>query len=214
MDKKDKVIIDLLKSIKVENPDSFVYVVPNLFTKKVRSFMLIREDLRFVKEIITKLIEMKASPDPDAKLCFALWQSVIVTYGKCFTENKAGLSKLERVALDGNKAMQNLHDRLMSLRHSYIAHRDDTEHEQAVVFMKLSKVENIGELTEYQIKSRKLISPSAGELTNYLALFELLLEETAKKIQKHTEKAHHAFLKELSPKHIALLLINNMKDLD
>lgn len=176
--------------------------------------MLMQEDLRFVEEISTTLLEMKALPDPDTKLCFALWRSVIVTYGKCFTENKAGLSKMARVALDGNKDMQDLHDWLTTLRHSYIAHRDDTEHEQAVVFMKLSNTEVIGELTEYQIKSKKLISPSVDQLNGYLALFDLLLEETAKKTQKHTEKAHHAFLKELSPKHIGLLLINNMKDLD
>lgn len=37
----------------------------------------------------------------------------------------------------------------MDLRHSYIAHRDDTEKEQAVVFMKIPKGTEIGNQTEY-----------------------------------------------------------------
>jgi hypothetical protein len=214
MDKKDKAIIDILKTIRDENPDSFVYVVPNLFTRKMRSYMLIREDLRFITEIVTKLIPLKSEAEPDRAMCFALWQSVIITYGKCFTENKAGLSKLERSALNGNEGLQDLHDRIMQLRHAYVAHRGDTEHEQAVVFMKMDKTKDTGQQTEYQIKSRKLLSPGAGALGGYLELFNLLLEEVAKKIQKHSEKAHQAFFEKLSPKQISLLLINNMRDLD
>jgi hypothetical protein len=44
MTKKDKAIIDILKKFRDENPDSWNYVVPNLFTKKMKSYMLIRED--------------------------------------------------------------------------------------------------------------------------------------------------------------------------
>lgn len=204
----------MLKQIKAENLDSFNYVVPNLFTRKVRSFMLIREDLLFIRDIVTRLIDLSGSKTPDKILCLALWQSVIVTYGKCFTENKAGMSKLERSVLDGHQALQGLHDLLMDLRHSYIAHRDDTEHEQALVFMKVPKESDIKELTEYQIKTRKLLSPGVVQLKGYLDLFNLLLKAVGEKIQKHTEKAHHAFLKELSPKQISLLMINNMKDVD
>lgn len=111
MTDKEKAIIEILKSIKDDNPDSFVYVVPNLFTKKMKSFMLIREDLKFISEIIVKLIAHKNNLSPDKYLCFGLWQSVIVNYGKCFTENKSGLSKLEKAMLDGQiERYQHLHD--------------------------------------------------------------------------------------------------------
>lgn len=214
MDKKSKAIINILRKIKEEHPDSFVYAVPNLFTRKMRSFMLIREDLNFVKEIVTKLITFKAMQEVDDQLCFALWQSVIVTYGKSFIENKAGMSKMERAMLEENPDLLSLHDRIMDLRHAYIAHRDDTAHEQAVVFLKISKTEEVGDLTEYLIKSQKIVSPSGTELAGYLQLFDLLLIEAEKKIQKHTQKAHQGLLENLSPKEMNFLLINNMKDLD
>jgi hypothetical protein len=215
MTKKDDAIIDILKTIRDENPDSFVYVVPNLFTKKMKSFMLIREDLKFMADVTGKLIAFQSHNPPDKMLCFALWQSVIISYGKCFTENKAGMSKLEKSLLDGkDQKFQDLHDTLMDLRHSYIAHRDDTEKEQAIVFMKIPKDKDLGDQTEYQIRSRKLLSPGVNVLKTYLELFTELTGIVEQKIQKHSEKSHKAFFENLSPKQISLLLINNMKDVD
>ena len=215
MTKKDEAIIDILKMFKDENPDSFNYVVPNLFTKKMKSYMLIREDLRSMIEILTKLIAFRGQLEPDKALCFALWQSIIVTYGKCFTENKAGLSKLEKSVLDDkDQNLRDLHEVLMDLRHSYIAHRDDTDKEQAVVFMKIPIQKENGNRTEYQIRTRKLAAPAAATLKTYLELFNVLTTIVEQKIQKQAEKAHRGFWDTLSPKQISLLLINNMKDLD
>lgn len=205
-------MLEILKSVKDEHQDDFVYVVPNLFTKKMKSFMLIREDINFISEITGKLISYKQSANPDEKVCFALWQSVIVTYGKCFTENKAGMSKLEKSMLDTHdEKFQVSHDRLIDLRHSYIAHRDDTEKEQAVVFMKISTDKEISDQTEYLIRARKLMSPGINELKSFLQLFELLKQEVERKIQKHGDKTHSAFLELLTPKQVNMLLINNMK---
>jgi hypothetical protein len=114
---------------------------------------------------VSKLITFRGKANPDKVLCFALWQSVIITYGKCFTENKAGLSKLEKSILDGKQQqLKDLHEVLMDLRHSYIAHRDDTDKEQAVVFMKIPMDKKTGGQTEYQIRTRKLAAPGVATL--------------------------------------------------
>jgi len=213
MTKIDEARIAIMKTVRDSNPDSYVYVLPNLFTKKMKSFMLIREDLNLLIEVTNRLIYFQNQEPADDILSFALWQSIIVTYGKCFTENNAGLSKLEKKFLDeSDPKLQQLHEKLMDLRHSYIAHRDETEKEQALVFLKISKEKEIGEDAEYLIKSRKLVKPKSDEVIGYLALFETLKAIVEEKIQKNGEKAHKAFLENLSPEQVNLLLLNNMKD--
>lgn len=79
----------------------------------------------------------------------------------------------------------------------YIAHRDDTEKEQAVVFMKLPKEKDLGENVEYQIRSRKLQSPGVNVLQTYIDLFSVLSEIVELKIQKHNQKAHSDFIEQV-----------------
>lgn len=140
MTEKEKAISDIYLTLKDKYPNNLLYVIPDQFTKKLKSFMLIREDLFFISQITEQLISLKESPNSNNITEFALWQSIIVTYGKCFTENKAGMSKLEKSIFEKHdKKYQDIHDHLMEVRHSYIAHRGDTVNEQAMVFIKVSK---------------------------------------------------------------------------
>ncbi|WP_316851581.1 hypothetical protein [Pedobacter agri] len=209
---KEQVVIEILKAAQTEDQENFIYAVPNIFTRKVKSYMLIREDLKFLIEIVDILIDLKKQANQNDTLSLALWQSLIVTYGKCFTENKAGMSKLEQSVFENQDEVHRaVHESLMSLRHSYIAHRDDMESEQAIVFMKIPKDKDIVDFTEYQIKSVKLVSPGLAALENYRKLFDVLMSIVEVKIQTHTQKAHSAFLANIPPELSKYLLINNMK---
>lgn len=105
-----------------------------------------------------------------------------------------------------------LHEHLMELRHSYIAHRDHTVHEQAEVFIKVSKTGYMLDRdTEDVIISRKLASPRVTDLKLLIELLDLLITETTIKIQKNGDKAHNAFLKNYLPDQAMSFLVNNMK---
>ena len=213
MTEKEKAIADIYKTLKDKYSDNLLYVMPIQFTKKLKSFMLIREDLFFISQIAEQLISLKKSPNSNSMTEFAFWQSIIITYGKCFTENKAGMSKLEKSILDNHdKKYQDIHSHLMDLRHSYIAHRDDTVNEQAMVFIKVSKTGYMLDVdTEDIIIARKLASPRVRDLKSLLELLNLLIKKVEVTIQKNGDKAHNAFLKEYSPEQAKVYLVNNMK---
>jgi len=213
MTEKEKAITDIYKTLKDKYPNNLLFVMPDQFTKKLKSFMLIREDLVFVSQIAEQLISLKQSSNSNNVTEFALWQSIIITYGKCFTESKAGMSKLEKSILEKHdKKFRDIHDQVIELRNKYIAHRDNTVNEHTMVFIKVSKTGYIldGD-TEDIIISRKLASWRVKDIKLLLELFELLIEETSDKIQKHGDKAHNAFLQKYTPEQAKSFLINNMK---
>ncbi|SKB82361.1 hypothetical protein SAMN05660841_02516 [Sphingobacterium nematocida] len=55
---------------------------------------LVSSGLELLEDTTKQLISLKESADTNAIIELALWQSILITYGKCFTENKAGFSKL------------------------------------------------------------------------------------------------------------------------
>ncbi|MBE8714794.1 hypothetical protein [Sphingobacterium hungaricum] len=213
MTEKEKALTDICNTARSRYPDNLLYIMPVELSKKLKSFMLIREDLIFVLDIAKQLISLKESVDTNSTIELALWQSILITYGKCFTENKAGFSKFEKSQLEQHdKKYQLLHEHLMELRHSYIAHRDDTVNEQALVFIKISKTGFMldGD-TEDVIISRKLASPRVTDLKFLIELLELLITEATIKIQKNGDKAHNAFLRKYTPERARSFLVNNMK---
>ncbi|RZJ77583.1 MAG: hypothetical protein EOO47_16365 [Flavobacterium sp.] len=213
MKEKEKAKTDIYKALRSSYPNNLLYEMPELLSKKLRSFMLIREDLSFIEKIAEQLIFSRQSSSSNSVIERALWQSIIITYGKCFTETKAGMSKLEKAlfAKHGEK-YESMHNHLMDIRHSYIAHRGETANEQAMVFIKVSKTGYMMDPdTEDIIISRKLASPRIGDLKMYVELFNLLLNEVQEKIQKQADKAHQAFLNTYTPKQAKALLVSKME---
>ncbi len=213
MSKKDKVLQNILIKVRDQNPDTLNYVIPNLFTKKLKSYMLIREDLNHIHYLTETLITLKSDAIQDEKLNTGIWYSVIIIYGKCFTSNNGGMSKLEKSLFDtAPKGLMETSEHLLDLRNSFVAHRDDTEKEQALVFLKIRKGEQLTDEAQYQISSARMPSPSIEVLEMYLALFSYLIDEVEKKIQKQTQKAHEVFFSHFTAEQAQFFLINNMKE--
>lgn len=208
---KEKAIADIFKAARDNYPDNILFVMPEDLSKKLKSFMLIREDLLFISEVAQQLIFLKeSSPTFNEVIELALWQSIIVTYGKCFTASKAGMSKLEKsVFVNVDEKYSAIHEHLMELRHKYIAHRDDTANEQALVFIKISHTGFMldGD-TEDIIIARKLASPRVGDLRSLLTLLELLIEDTSDKIQTAGDKAHNRFIQKYTVEQAKAFLVS------
>lgn len=213
MTEKEKAIADIYNAARNSYPQNLLYVMPDELSKKLKSFMLIKEDLVFVSQVAEQLIVSRESQNSNVIMESALWQSIVITYGKCFMENKAGMSKLERSMLEKHDMKyQDIHDRLIEVRHKYIAHRDDSINEQTMVFIKVSKTGHMldGD-TEDIIISRKLSSWRISDIKLVLELLDLLIKEASEKIQKHSDKAHNAFLQKYTPQQARHLLVNHMK---
>lgn len=215
-DKKIQLIATLLEKFKEENEEFLNYAVPNIFSRKLGSLMLIREDILLAKDAVNKLIGFKQqridNPEtqPDEIIESSLWYSTIIQYGHCYTENKGGHSRLEVneiFTLPADQTHKDTHDEIMDLRHSFIAHRDDTEYEQAVVVMQVPKAGGDDETIGFKIKAAKTFSPSIESLNKYIQLFDFLLPKIGDKIQKQADKTRDGLFKNLDAEHINLLLI-------
>ena len=214
--KKTQLIATLLEKFKEENEEFLNYAVPNIFSKKLGSLMLIREDILLAKDAVNKLIEFKQQridepqTQPDEIIESSLWYSTIIQYGHCYTENKGGHSRLEVneiFTLPADQAHKDTHDEIMELRHSFVAHRDDTEYEQAVVVMQVPKAGGDDDKIRFGIKSAKTFSPSIDNLSNYIQLFDFLLPKIDEKIQKQADKTRDGLFKNLDASQINHLLI-------
>jgi len=199
--RKEEVIIKMLQEQKAIESEHFLLIIPSFISKKLASYMLIQGDILFVKDLVSEIITAKTKREDERNTIIeaSLWYSLIVTYGKCFTQNDIGYSKLEEKDCFGEDELGliEIHKNIMNLRHSFIAHRGDTENETAIVFIKIPKNEPVGNLTEFKISSTKSVSPSIEKLNDYLELFNHLLKILDNKIQKQTEKINLNFLNEI-----------------
>lgn len=113
----------MLEAEKAKDDKNLTIVLPGFLTRKLGSWMLIREDLSFVKSCAEELRTAKSRDEADRNPTIeaSLWYSLIITYGKCFTENQSGRSRLEvnDCFNEGHENYRAVHDQLMELRHGF-----------------------------------------------------------------------------------------------
>lgn len=202
METKDIRLQSLLEKIKLENSDSYNYLIPKIFSKQLLDYDSIRNDLVHVIDATKNLLYLKRKNSGNYTLRTCIWHSIIITYGKCFTDaTKSKRTKLEinSIFKKEDKVKRGTHFKLMELRHGYIAHRGDNENDISVVFLKVPKNEKMDfKSSYYRIKSLRCASPSYSELEDYLRLFESVLEVVLDKLQKQGEKTHRGYSRIIS----------------
>ena len=136
--------------------------------------------------------------------------STIIQYGHCYTGSNGGHSRLEVneiFTLPADQTHKDTHDEIMELRHSFVAHRDDTEYELAVVVMQVPEAGGDDENIGFKIKATKTFSPSIDSLNKYVQLFDFLLPKIGEKIQKQADKTRDGLFKNLDTSQINNLLV-------
>lgn len=202
METKDVRLRTVLEKIKQENSDSYNYLIPMIFSKKLRDYDSIRNDLVHVIDATKNLMSLKRNNTGNQTLNTCIWHSIIITYGKCFIDaSKSKRIKLEVTSIFNKEDEVNrmTHSKLMELRHGYIAHRGDNENDISVVFLKVPKKGEFDfKTSHYKIKSLRTASPTSTELENYLRLFESVLEVVKDKLQKQGDKTHKVYMRIIS----------------
>ena len=208
-DKKKQLIIALMEQVANTEEPVFSYVIPLIFSKKLASFSMIREDILFAKAAFERMRDMKAEAEKDSLIISSLYYAAVAQYGRCFNENKGGHSKLEPSDLftEADAAQRTAHDELMIMRNSFVAHRDDNDYEQALVTMHIPHDGKDSGRTEYRVKSFKTISPKAEKLESYILLCDFILPKVEAKIQKQGDKTQAALFDNFTPEQINLMRI-------
>jgi len=192
-------IVKILERIKESDSEYLKIVVPSMMSKKLATYMLMREDLLFVKKNAELLIFTKDQSERNEHLEESLWYSLISLYGRCFTDSSHSKKpKLEKNDLfDSSKDSSELktHDKLMEIRHTFIAHRGDNDNEIPIVYLKVPKNEVVSEdNTPFEIVSTRYVTESSDFLKSIVDLSDFILNKLTDKIQKQSDKLYKGLM--------------------
>lgn len=177
----------LLRQVEEMNSEHLnIYLRPE-FARRLYSLAYIQQDFMFLKHSAQNLLKRLREPQEDGEKAHleadkdAQWYGLITMYGRCFTKN---WDKNERLDIDifmDNDNLIKIHERIMMLRDKFVAHRDASPFENAVVVVTVKENQNAKPDTYFNIRSART-TPDYEEISSYMPLFNYLEKEVAKLI--------------------------------
>lgn len=138
--------------------------------KQIRDLQTIRNDLRFVASWLDSLINIRITSEVEANIANSLWFSSIITYAKCFTSAEGRTRLDQKHYFKGESAeVKAMHENIMDIRHTYIAHGSGESLSKTEVFLTLNTDSTHRELLGVDGISRSLRAPKTDELKAYKA---------------------------------------------
>lgn len=152
---------------------------------------LIQNDL---KEILDCLRQIEKPNKKNSIVISALWKNVIISYAKKFTKSDDGYSSLEKRDCIKHDQLE-LHEKIMNLRNSFIAHRGENDIEKSLLLLYEEEREN-GQITlEFVIKWAFKVSHLIDEIKQLVGDLMQIVET---KLRKKIEGMDTRLMKELN----------------
>lgn len=185
-------IVALLNRIKNSDTNYGKLLVPSSMSKQITSYMLIRADLLFVKTNAQLLLDSKKKRPRNEHTEETLWYSLIILYGRCFSNATKG----QKVKLDkedffniNDEILLITHNKIIEIRNNFIAHRGDNENEIPIVYVKIPRGEIPEEYNvEFEIVSTRYVTESSLFLEQIIDLVDFLIPKVKTKIDKCGER--------------------------
>jgi len=174
-EKKESLISDLNNQ---NNGQSIDFEIPEYLEKRNVDYSSILLDLQTCEKA---LLQLKKRNSEIVKT--ALFTTVIVLYGKCFTDSSLSKStKLEAKIFENEEAkLRDLHLELMHSRHNFIAHRGFSEHEYGKAFFHLDLKEKTWGI---KVGIQKRFNFEKKDIPEYLYLIEFVINIVKEKFTK------------------------------
>ncbi len=173
-------------------PQYYNILVPEKLGKKMVGLNSIREDILFCQYVLEEIIERKKQKNQNAIFDWCSWYSTIVVYGRCFTKTAHhSKSKLEvkDCFKNSDTDLFKLHDELINLRHTFLAHRGESHAEQGLLFFQMPKVRK-SHTAQFHVESVHAERPTDFAPEEYVKLFahiKTIVEEMMKKYSYRLE---------------------------
>lgn len=185
-------IVALPNRIKNSDTNYGKLLVPTSMSKQITSYMLIREDLLFVKTNAQLLLDSKKKRPRNEHTEETLWYSLIILYGRCFSNATKG----QKVKLDkedffniNDEILLITHNKIIEIRNNFIAHRGDNENEIPIVYVKIPQGEIPEEYNvEFEIVSTRYVTESSLFLEQIIDLVDFIIPKVKTKIDKCGER--------------------------
>lgn len=113
----------------------------------------------------------------------SLLNSAIITYCRCFTDSEGRRSKIEETVYKDRSELLSMHQKLISLRHTYFAHCGNADYEQRKVLAILNPDINKKKVLLIDV-SLSCIQNIDKELPKCISLAEFLIIHIKEKIKK------------------------------
>lgn len=193
----------IIEVIREENDGHHIdFVVPGYAATKVIAYQGIRQDLIFCKKYVKRLFI-----ENDPLVSSSLLYSFLVLYARCFTDSSSCKLEAADFSEDYNHLL-NIHKEIMDMRHNFVAHRGETEHETGLAFLKL----NIQDYSRrVVVKQIKRVFPVREQLVQYSELLDFLTKVAENKFKKAGEKVWKHMLQEYTAEDMALMKIAGPK---
>lgn len=180
MNKKDKILIENLPN--VQDGETSYYHIPKQLASRNIAYQGMQQDLTFCKQALIKLKKTN-----DETVMTALFTSVIVLYGKCFTDSSSSkYPKLELNIFESqNPEFLLYHNEIMNMRHNFISHRGLSEQDYGKAFMQIKH-----KTMEWGVYVRQLkrYSFEVNDILNYLNLVDFVNNIVEEKYLKTSDK--------------------------
>ena len=178
MNKKD-IEEQVINDLRDQNAgDTFDFKVPEHLEKKNIAYYSILLDLQTCRKALVKLLELN-----EEIVQTSLFTSVIILYGKCFTDSSSSkYPKLESTVFDSQETKFGiLHSTIMNMRHNFVAHRGETDHEFGKAYFQINP-----KTMEWGIKVglQRRHSFEIEDIPDYIELIDFLIDLTIKKYEK------------------------------
>jgi hypothetical protein len=179
----------VLSALKDAHFKTIHVVIPPAYSQKLRSYVHMGEDFKYTHNATMELLQSVSEPGHHiSTIDTALWHSIVVTYAKPFTASRSGFTDLKPSCFDKRPEFLIIHERLMDLRNKLVAHREKSDHEHSLMFLRITKNGSNPQQINYHVKSIIKSNPSINDLKEYLPLFNYLSSFTDNKIAKEAEK--------------------------
>lgn len=178
MEKEKSLLLDLKNQ---NDGETFDFEIPEQLGKKNVAYSSILLDLQTCKEALVQLKNRN-----NDIVMISLFTTVIILYGKCFTDSSSSKStKIESTIFENEDKFQNLHLELMNLRHNFIAHRGFSEHEFGKAYFQINPKKMIWGI---KVGIRKRHNFESNKILEYEYLIDFLLVKIEEKYNKVGQK--------------------------
>jgi hypothetical protein len=117
------------------------FEVPKEEAKKIISWYLITQDIDEMVGCVNCAAAIAKIQPMNLLIITALWEKMIIGYGKIFGKSEDGFSTLPIKLID--KTDMPLHNELIKIRHSYLAHRGENQLEHHKLILSVEGTEDI-----------------------------------------------------------------------
>ncbi|WP_188937429.1 hypothetical protein [Dyadobacter endophyticus] len=181
---ENPAIRTLLRQVEESNSQHLnIYLDPE-HARKLYSLAYIQADFMFLRYAARDLMKKLEEPREDGEKEYvesqndSQWYGLITMYGRCFTKNWDKNERLDKSIFANKPELLVLHDRIMMLRDKFVAHRDSSPFENAVVVVTVKENGTPKPDTYFNVKTART-GPAYDEIKSYIPLFDWVEKEVA-----------------------------------